>query len=217
MRRPPLQRPTPRVGASSRRTIVVLMIVVAAVLLAAPVTAGAHVAKAHKKVYKANLEGFGKSMMLWKDSFDRTNADVDSAADQIGPLLGSEDPVDKENLNGLQLMEAQNAEAWSITWPRQKASFDNGIDDFCKRALPWFRTKADKQDLRDGSSGIKRAFAQLFKDGFGGITMEEQTLAEAVKLDDLVSYYAQREAAIQARNAAEQRFNRAIGILNDLQ
>jgi hypothetical protein len=102
MSRPPVHRPTPRVGASGRRTIVVLMIVAAAVLLTGPATAGAHVAKAHKKVYKANPEGFGKSMILWKDSFDRTHADVDSAAVQTGPLLGSQDTVDKETLNGLQ-------------------------------------------------------------------------------------------------------------------
>ena len=217
MSRSTLHRMTPRSGAHGRRIVILLMIAAAGVLLAAPATAGAHVAKKHKKEYKANLEAYGKSMMLHKDAYDRTQVDVQNAADRIGPLLGSQDPVDQENLNGLQLDEGVNARTWAYLWPKLKASFDKGIDDFCKKALPWFRTKADKQDLRDGTAGIKRAFDQLFKDGFGGIAMEEQTLSEAVKLDGLVTFYQQYEDATKARGQAETRFNRAIAILNDLQ
>jgi hypothetical protein len=220
MSRSTLHGMTPRSGAHGRRIVILLMIVATGALLAAPATAGAHVATKHKKEYKANLEAHGKAMMLHKDAYDRTQVDAQNAADRIGPLLGSQDPVDQENLNGLQLDEGVNARTWAYLWPRLKASFDEGIDDFCRKALPWFRTKAakaDKQDLRDGTAGIKRAFDKLFKDGFGGIAMEQQTLSEAVKLDDLVTFYQQHEDATKARGQAETRFNRAIAILNDLQ
>jgi phage FluMu gp28-like protein len=58
---------------------------------------------------------------------------------------------------------------------------------------------------------------QLFKDGFGGIAMEDQTLSEAVKLDYLVTYYQQYEDAGEARTQVANRFTRAIAILKDLQ
>jgi hypothetical protein len=98
-------------GTDGRRLVVVLMVIAAGVLLALPVTAGAHVAKKHKREYRASVEGCGTSMMRHKDAYDRIQIDVDGAADEIGPLLGSEDPADKANLAGLQLMEAMNAAA----------------------------------------------------------------------------------------------------------
>jgi hypothetical protein len=70
---------------------------------------------------------------------------------------------------------------------------------------------------RFGAGGRRRAFDQLFKDGFGGIAMEEQTFSEAVKLDDLVTYFQQYEDATMARGQAETRFDRPIATLNDLQ
>jgi len=217
MSRQALHNVTSLVAANGRRIIVVLMVVAVGALLAVPATAGAHVAKKHKAQYKACLAGYGKSMMLQKDAFDRTQVEVDSAADQIGPLLGSEDPTDKADLSGLQLKEAQSAVSWSYLWPRLKATSEGAIDAFYKKALPWFRTESDREDLRYGTNEMKKSFARLFEGGFGGLALEERTLSEAVTLSDLDEYFRQHGAATQARIQAANRFNRAIGILNDLQ
>ena len=193
------------------------MVIAAGVLLALPVTAGAHVAKKHKREYRASVEGCGTSMMRHKDAYDRIQIDVAGAADEIGPLLGSEDPVDKANLAGLQLMEAMNAASWARTWPRLKAASDRAIEGFYNKALPWFRIPADRRDLRCGATAMKKSFAQLFEGGFDGVALEQRTLSEAVALSDLEEYSRQHEAAGEARIQAANRFNGAIGILNDLQ
>ena len=132
--------------------------------------------------------------------------------------MGSEDPTDKANLSGLQSMEAQKAASWSHLWPRLIATSEQAIDAFYKKALLWFRTPADRGDLRYGTKEMKKSFAQLFEGGFGGLALEERTLSEAVTLSDLEEYLPAVRGRGDRRGAqAANRFNRAIAILNKLQ
>jgi hypothetical protein len=212
-----LQRVAPlqRTAAPSRRTevrlaLVVVSLLVASALLAAPGTATG-LTKHQKDYLKVQLslqdQQFSGELGLfetWRDTAQMNRDDLED-------LINAHNPDDQAEIEAYETWGADFAKQVRKKVATDRADAVTAVNKLYAKAKPWFRTKADKRDLREGTDSLRGAFEALF-DAYHHLGVAAQALSR----DDFAEFDAEVGRALSAHDLAVSLFDGGLEKLRAL-
>lgn len=179
-----------------RLTLVVVLVLAASVLLAAPGTASG-LTKSQKDYLRIRLSLQEQRFTGELSLFETWRETAQMNRDDLEDLLNANNPGDQA--------EIQSYESWGAdfaTQVRKKVATDRGdaiaeVNKLYAKAKPWFKSKSDRRDLREGATSLRGAFDALY-DAYTHLGLA----ADALSRDDFAQFDGEMNWALGARDLA---------------
>jgi hypothetical protein len=179
-----------------RLTLVLLLLLAASVLLAAPATATA-LTKQQKDYLRIQLSLQDQRISGELGLFETWRDTAQMNRDDLEDLVNANNPDDQAEIQAYEAWGADFAKGVRRKVATDKADAVAAVNKLYAKAKPWFRTKSDKRDLREGTDSLRGAFDALY-DAYTHLGLAAQALSR----DDFARFDAEVNWALSARDLA---------------